>query len=122
MTLAELAALAAKVEGFKRPTRKCEWCGGEQWGNRLEPCGKCDDNGRTFDVSPAALLMAVAVWNYAKGRDLQSRSWLWGYNFIIRDGADGRGLGDLKDGTPEAIARAALVALLRAHGVEVAGE
>lgn len=131
MTLAELAALAAKVEGFVLPMGPCEECEAKGRVYRNEfyhlnggfvPCPSCNGTKVFPSDDPAALLMAVAAWNYTKGRDLQTRSWLWGYNFIIRDGGGGRGLGELKDGTPESIARAALVALMRAHGVEVADE
>lgn len=114
MTLPELAALAAeRVPGFRRPTRKCEWCGGVKWGNRLEPCDKCDDNGRVLDDSPAALLMAVTTLP----RHTVEKHWQQ-----IRVCADTNGWSRScdHDGTPESIARAALVALLRAHGVEVA--
>lgn len=114
MTLPELAALAAeRVPGFRRPTRKCEWCGGVKWGNRLEPCDKCDDNGRVLDDSPAALWMAVTTLP----RHTVEKHWQQ-----IRVCADTNGWSRScdHDGTPESIACAALVALLRAHGVEVA--
>ena len=55
MTLAELAALAAKVEGFERPAAVPCPCDGVGF------CVRClfsdDDDG--WDNSPAALLMAV---------------------------------------------------------------
>jgi hypothetical protein len=116
-TTADLAALAAKVEGFKRPTRRCEWCGGVKWGNRLEPCDKCDDKGRAFDDSPAALAMAVLVY-------VTTRAFLVELDDervrVLGHGACGT-MGML-DAAPESIARALLTALLRAHGVEVPSE
>jgi len=116
MTLPELAALAAeRVPGFRRPTRKCEWCGGVKWGNRLEPCDKCDDNGRVLDDSPAALLMAVAVYCSERALTLEIDE----YHVLVSAYARSA-TADLDSASPRTIARAALVALLRAHGVEVA--
>jgi len=105
MTLADLAALAAKVEGFVRPeSGMCSGCGYE-----MGYCA-CSDKGPEWDNSPAALAMAVwalpgrRVEKYANGV----------YVFGPHDTAWCR-----HDGTPEEIARALLVALLRANGVEV---
>ena len=110
MTLSELAALAAKVEGFERPTVvHCD-----------DGCDGCDDRTWVFDNSPAALLMAVVACIARTDHrliigfdDNTVRVWqvepveLWEAHH---------------DCTPDGIARAALVALLRAHGVEVSDE
>lgn len=102
MTLSDLAALAdEKVPGFERPD-----------GLR---CATCDAQGGYFDDSPAALLMAVA---------LHGALLIEVHPAYV--GCLGPGREDSEeehhDGTPESIARAALVAILRAHGVEVADE
>ncbi len=123
MTLPELAALAAeRVPGFRRPTRKCEWCGGVKWGNRLEPCDKCDDNGRVLDDSPAALAMAVLVYlRWCRG-DYEVVGPLLSVSVYHVAGAAPfkRGCAVIKGDIPDYVAHAYLTALLRAHGVEVA--
>lgn len=117
MTLAELAALAAKVEGFVQPRVCCSLCRGTSLAWGTEPCFQCGCTGWTDDNSPAALLMAVAVV-VAKGTDVML---LGRRRFsIARDVGPGPVYSDdLPMAEPESIARAALVALLRAHGVEV---
>lgn len=129
MTLAELAALAAKVDGFVRPIGEpCSACGGAgsytdepplaaHPGDVLMRCG-CGGEP-AWDNSPAALLMAVVKCpnRFVKSCDEvdvqrpkdERGEWPWGAC-------------DLDNGTEESIARAALVALLRAHGVEVTDE
>mgnify|MGYP006055686985 FL=1 len=106
MTLAELAALAAKVDGFERPTVvHCD-----------DGCDGCDDRTWVFDDSPAALLMAVWMLPYKITRTQQSVT-VERYCERIRgfyESADFRVIV-----TQEDAARAALVALLRAHGGEV---
>ena len=103
MTLAELAALAAeKVPDFKRLVRLERWVAGER-------CVVWND-------SPAALLMAVWMLPYKITRTQQSVK-VERYCERIRgfyESADFRVIV-----TQEDAARAALVALLRAHGVEV---
>jgi hypothetical protein len=102
MTLPDLAALAAeKVPGFERPD-----------GSR---CATCDAHGGYFDDSPAALLMAVVQHSlefHALEQDI----------VFVRGVRGGRTDGKCRieaTGSPnEDIARAALVALLRANGVE----
>lgn len=98
MTLSDLAALAAsKVPGFERPD-----------GLR---CATCDAQGGYFDDSPAALLMAVVLHRCKTQKPLLGRG--HGIFCLPVDAAP-----DTRE-SPESIARAALVALLRAHGVEV---
>ncbi len=134
-TVADLAALAAKVEGFERPVRNCEQCGGSGeglgtvvgWRDDSEwappPRGiECRCLAPTWapgpylewDNSPAALAMAV----------LQTRRWLeFDHSTVVWLGERQRIGGEARhDGTPESIARALLTALLRAHGVEVPSE
>ena len=108
MTLAELAALAAKVEGFKRPMVQCPFCDGPPHGE----CEECDDTGFAgADSSPAALLMAVTL-HASVTRKRRG-------DFALISSSIGVWGSAVHDGTAESIARAALVALLRAHGVGV---
>lgn len=117
MTLPELAALAAKhVPDFKRPMCACFECDEgtvvDQFGDDAKACRSCNGAGFKPDSSPAALLMAVHTVPHHSvekhpGRlyvSVSCESGTWGCDH---------------DGTPESIARAALVALLRAHGAEV---
>lgn len=119
MTLPELAALAAKVPGFVRPTCNCFECDEgtvvDQFGDDAKACRSCNGAGFKLDNSPAALWMAVTTLP----RHTVEKHWQQ-----IRVCADTNGWSRScdHDGTPESIARAALVALLRAHGVEVSGE
>lgn len=124
MTLPELAALAVeKVPGFKRPLKYCDECDDpmefpgktrDEYG-QTRTCGWCDGTGALFNNSPAALLMAVVTIP----RHTVEKHWEQ-----VRVCADTNGWSRScdHDGTPESIACAALVALLRAHGVEVSGE
>ncbi len=106
MTLADLAAMAEAVEGFEIPTRRICWCNNDP---ECEVCGGCSEEP---DNSPAALLMAV----HLVAHDLHA-----GHAEVsIRQGYGKLAVALLAgDKAPESIARAALVALLRAHGVEV---
>lgn len=109
--LSTLAALAAKIPEFKRPVRRV--CGCRGYVN-CPACGGFDDE---WDDSPAALLMAVAV-AIAKGADVM----LLGRTRVSVAREVGPGpvySDDLPMAEPESIARAAVEALLRAHGVEV---
>lgn len=122
MTLPELAALAAeKVPGFKRPVCWCSACTEpadtpgkirDEYGQWLK-CWGCDGSGRVVDDSPAALLMAVAV---------ACRSLKLGVSTVLATTAVSAGASTVTDRTEDQLARAALVALLRAHGVEVGDE
>lgn len=115
MTLSELAALAAKVEGFERPTAVPCPCGGVGF---CVECFFCGEEGR-WDNSPAALLMAVVQHSLEFHALEQDIVFVRG----VRGGrTDGKCLIEATGSPNEDIARAALVALLRAHGVEVAGE
>lgn len=109
MTLPELAALAVeKVPGFKRPAAApCE-CGGVGF------CTVCifSDDDDKWDNSPAALLMAVSV---LPGHSVEKHPG----RLYVAVSCESGVWGCDHDGTSEGIARAALVALLRAHGVEV---
>lgn len=121
MTLAELAALAAKVEGFDRPVRDhqaCDGTGAEWRGARSFPCS-CQfsaweqGSGTEWDNSPAALLMAVAM----QGRFVVVD---WREVSVARHTSPETIHSHCRhERTPESIACAALVALLRAHGVGV---
>ena len=111
MTLAELAALAAKVEGFERPAAVPCPCDGVGF------CVRClfsdDDDG--WDNSPAALLMAVVQHSLEFHALEQDIVFVRG----VRGGrTDGKCLIEATGLPNEDIARAALVALLRANGVE----
>lgn len=111
MTLAELAALAAKVEGFKRP-RRVLVCQGNCRGRA---CVVCDGPGDEWDNSPAALLMAVVQHSLEFHALEQDIVFVRG----VRGGrTDGKCLIEATGLPNEDIARAALVALLRANGVE----
>lgn len=104
MTLPELAALAEKVKGFERPTAVV-------WSPTPPRTSE-----RVPDNSPAALLMAVFEYQLKGNRKLETDRG----DILIRRGDDWV---RVKAGeTQEGIARAALVALLRAHGVEVADD
>lgn len=140
MTLADLAALAeAKVPGFKRPTGECLGCDGSggvfvwygetretAYGSRCEQCG---NTGRVYDNSPAALAMSVlrcGVRSEVHFSLLFRKSWRSGERAMdVALRSDGSGNPVWMDmavaDTDESIARALLTALLRAHGVEVAG-
>lgn len=120
MTLPELAALAEKVEGFDRPVRDhqaCDGTGAEWRGARSFPCS-CQfsaweqGSGTEWDNSPAAFLMAVAL---ASGQ-------LFLGNVLVHVTQGDRPVAEATipgERNAEALARAALVALLRAHGVDV---
>lgn len=115
MTLSELAALASKtVLGFERPQRACLDCH-----NRYDVvvCSRCGDtDGLVWDDSPAALLMAAVMWACgSRWRDV-----LFTEGVVQVSGERRTQFGMVRGGaSPESIARAALVALLAAHGVEV---
>lgn len=114
MTLPELAALAEKVEGFERPVQACRTCGGygdATPGWRYTKCECEAGDGCEWDNSPAALLMAVVLHRCKTQKPLLGRG--HGIFCLPVDAAP-----DTRE-SPESIARAALVALLRAHGVEV---
>ncbi len=124
MTLSDLAALAAKVEGFERLTKPHEICGGTGMVGTLalSPCscqfaGWAPALGRDWDDSPAALAMAVQqhVTKYALCSELDDER-------IVVHAHRRTGTCGLPDASAESIARALLVALLRAHGVEVADD
>jgi len=108
MTLADLAALAAKVEGFVRPeSGMCSGCGYE-----MGYCA-CSKKGPEWDNSPAALAMAVLLYARQGNRKLEIDRG----DFLMRRGTEwSRAKSEDSD---ESIARALLTALLRAHGVEV---
>ena len=118
MTVAELAALAAKVEGFERPAAVPCPCDGVGF------CVRClfsdDDDG--WDNSPAALLMAVMLYARKHHGDVEMN----GASVAVHSMQMGpglkpvmrRGRAAMPGETEESIARAALVALLRANGVE----
>ena len=119
-TLAELAALAAKVPGFKRPLKYCDECDDpmefpgktrDEYG-QTRTCGWCDGTGALFNNSPAALLMAVSV---LPGHSVEKHPG----RLYVAVSCESGVWGCDHDGTSEGIARAALMALLRAHGVEV---
>ena len=112
MTLSKLAALAAeKVPGFKRPMSSCRTCA--CWTRvRVRECPTCHGGDWALDSSPAALLMAVVTIP----RHTVEKHW---EQVRVCADTDGFSRSCGHDGEPESIARAALVALLRAHGVEV---
>lgn len=118
--LAELAALAAKVEGFVQPRVCCSLCQGTSLAWGTEPCFQCGCTGWTDDNSPAAPLMAVHMYVLTLEDDGGCSATINGeYAYgRFRNGSK-LGTTDEIERTPEGIARAALVALLRAHGVEV---
>lgn len=107
MTLPELAALAVeKVPGFVRPMRVVCGCGG------YVNCPACGGFNDEWDNSPAALLMAVSV---LPGHSVEKHPG----RLYVAVSCESGVWGCDHDGTSEGIARAALMALLRAHGVEV---
>ena len=124
VTLPELSALAAGVEGFVRPFHKCARCNGrgEFFHDVLHDdvtCAACDGTKGRFDNSPTALLMAVVQCSlefHALEHEI----------VFVRGVRGGKGAGraaiDATGAPNDDIARAALVALLRAHGVEVSDE
>ncbi len=120
MTLADLAALAAKVERFQRPKQFCPKCGGTGQVERsyltYKQC-QCEVfPGWEWDNSPAALAMAVlelpghAVEKYPKRL------------YVSLDGGGSGCYGASHDGTTESIVRALLTALLRVYEVDVPSE
>lgn len=148
MTLSDLAAMAVKhVEGFKRPVRNCQRCGGSGeeigtsvgWRDDSEwappPRGKeCRCLAATWaagpysewDDSPAALAMAVlrcGVRSEVHFSLLFRKDRGRGDMIDVALRSDGSGNPIWMDmataDNPESIARALLVALLRAHGVEI---
>jgi hypothetical protein len=125
MTVAELAALAAKVEGFERPRVCCSLCRGSSLAWGTEPCLQCGCTGWTDDDSPAALLMAVMLYARKHHGDV----WLLGSSVqvsVMRKEKGGISMPSRRESIPvaseESIACAALVALLRANGVGVGDE
>lgn len=136
--LSELAALAAeKVPGFVRPAQRCQHCQngvyadcdlcGEDCPSIGTSCTSCEGAAVITDDSPAALLMAVVLFSV----DVPS-----GIAHFDRNGSGAIAChvypGDANRGgrgevpvphavrpAPEDVARAALTALLAAHGVEV---
>lgn len=118
MTLAELAALAeSRVPGFIRPMYERIVC------EEVNHCSAdCNAEPGPND-SPAALLMAVMLYARKHHGDVEMN----GASVAIVAVQIGpglkpalrRGRAAMPEETEESIARAALVALLRAHGVEV---
>ena len=128
MTLSDLAALAAKVEGFVRPLKYCDECDDpmdfpgkvrDEYG-QTRTCGWCDGTGTLFDNSPAALAMAVHECCFRRNAWVSSREWRGKAEFVILGVELRTGSCVVASVAPEDISRALLTALLRAHGVEVA--
>lgn len=132
LALGELATLASTaVDGFERPFHKCARCNGRgeffhDVFHEDVTCARCGGAKGSFNNDPAAL--AMAVWLYARktsgGVEMDGSSVAV---FVVRQ-ARGvsrllrKGGAEMADVSEESIARAFLVALLRAHGVEVKGE
>lgn len=102
-TLADLAQLAeAKVPGFRRMSAPCGCCDGTGWVSAWW-CHPCLATGSYPDYSPAAV--HFAAFRAATTRELAIAL------VVATTGAK----------TDRERARAAVVALLEAHGVEVPG-
>lgn len=125
-TLPDLARRAAEL-GLKVPTKACgtcygvgSWmvprtyrCGREAGGADIVRCGVCE-RGRVPNHNPEVLLMAVTQAAGAVNEDayLEVR----GTTARVHDGSSYRERPH--DGTPEGIARAALLAFIGAQGGE----